>query len=316
MRPRHLFPVVLLLATSAVDAVAGLPTVRNYGQDEHFDPAEAVSGSSSTPEQCAQTHQALWVTVPGHADCLRYYFAGPLQDAPKAEVFLDGDELMSLHNGQVVAASDYGDASPRILERWATVWAERLQIPYVHLARPGTMGSSGNQNDRRQQTETLEVDAALDQLKALYRIGRFGLAGQSGGGGLVAALIAERTDVLCAVSSSGVVAITARNTIRHQHDVTGYTTFWDPIDQVGRVHQAADFRLFLVGDPEDANVPFQSLLQYAEAATQAGLHPVVIQGIGTGALHHGLARTGVPLTADCLHGVPTDTLVAKYDQSR
>ena len=314
---RHpLLILLFLVASCAAETDAGLPRVHDYRADEHFDPAEAVSGSFGTRVQCALTPQALWVTVSGHADCLRYYAGGALEEAPKVVVFLDGDVLEQVRN-RTVATPDYGEGSPRTWETWATSWAWRTGLPTIYLARPGTMGSSGNQNERRQQAETLELNAALDQLKARYHIGQFGLAGQSGGGGLVAALIAERSDVLCAVSFSGVVAIATRNALRGiKTDATGYTTVWDPIAQVGRVRQGPDFRLFLLGDPADAQVPFGSQLVYADAATEAGLHPIVIQAIGTGRDHHLLAQAGLPLTADCLDGTPTDALIAKYQRLR
>jgi len=44
------------------------------------------------------------------------------------------------------------------------------------------------------------MNAALEKIKAQYGIKELGLIGQSGGGGLVASLIAERQDVICAVS--------------------------------------------------------------------------------------------------------------------
>jgi hypothetical protein len=49
--------------------------------------------------------------------------------------------------------------------------------------------------------------AALDAIKARYRIGQYYLAGQSGGGTVTAAMLNMRTDIECAVISSGNVAV-------------------------------------------------------------------------------------------------------------
>ena len=60
------------------------------------------------------------------------------------------------------------------------------------------------------------------------------LAGLSGGGHLVAAVLARRVDVDCAVIAAGNVAV--RQRLREMEsggaDVTGFTDFVDPIDSV------------------------------------------------------------------------------------
>jgi hypothetical protein len=77
---------------------------------------------------------------------------------------------------------------------------------------------------------------ALTRLKAHFGWRRLNLVGQSGGGHLVAALIARRADIGCAVISSGNTAVAQRNRENGwTADVTRHTDFIDPIDHVAEV---------------------------------------------------------------------------------
>ena len=98
--------------------------------------------------------------------------------------------------------------------------------PYIHLARPGILGSSGHHLDRRRPREIALVDTALTRLKAHFGWRRLNLVGQSGGGHLVAALIARRDDIGCAVITSGNTAVAQRNRENGwTADITGHTDF-------------------------------------------------------------------------------------------
>lgn len=66
----------------------------------------------------------------------------------------------------------------------------------------------------------------------------YGPVCQSGGGGLVAALIAERSEVLCAVSSSGATAVKHRILAAGRNsDYTGKSMaeIWDPFGHAPRL---------------------------------------------------------------------------------
>lgn len=300
-----------MLAFSTLAGCAS--SVKPYLLDEHFSEQEALSGSTSSESRCANTPNGIWVKAGGHADCLRYYGPQITGTADKLIVYLDGDKLAG-SPGHVHVEKTYAMATPLSLEGLMAEDARRIGIPVVYLARPGTMGSSGNQNDRRQQAETLEINAALNWLRDRYQVHSFGLAGQSGGGGLVASLIAERSDVLCAVSSSGVTAVKLRAAAMPGGDPTGTPddALWDPIDQVARIRPAAGFRMFVLSDMADQDVSFASQEAYVRAANERGLGVVQITMHGHGQLHHGLAAEGREVVGECMTGVDSATIVARH----
>jgi len=291
-------------------------TVKDYGLDDYFSGGEVSAGSTGTSEQCAGTPNAVWVEGPSYHECIRYF---PSKDfdsgavnstVSRAIVFMEGDVLSTKGAG-----AGYSKWSPRREIEMAQLEQKRGGTPYLTLARPGTDGSSGNQNRRRTQYETLVMNAALDKIKARYGIKEFGLVGQSGGGGLVAALIAERQDVLCAVSSSGVTAVRYRAIeAGRSNDYTGtsLSDVWDPIDQLPRVHRMPGFRMFVTSDASDTDVDFGSQDHYVQAATKAGLpiHQIMVHGAGRS--HHQTSRIGNRVVEDCMPGLPTDHIVSTY----
>ncbi|GAB7537524.1 alpha/beta fold hydrolase [Burkholderia sp. 22PA0099] len=287
-------------------------TVRNYGLDDHFSPGEASTGSQSTPEQCAATTDAVWVEGPEFGECIRYFPSSAFASGrvARAIVFMDGD-VLSLRG----ASANYGKWTPRRVLEAAQQEQQRGGTPYLSLARPGVDGSSGNQNRRRTRYETEVVNAALDRIKARYGIAEFGLVGQSGGGGLVASLIAERRDVRCAVSSSGVTAVVYRaRAAGRSSDWTGtpLSGVWDPIDQLSRVHPMPGFRMFVTTDGSDTDVDAGSQVHYVEAAKAAGLPVEQLMVHGTGSSHHQTYRIGNRIVEDCMLGLPTAGIVRTY----
>lgn len=287
-------------------------TVENYGLDDTFSGTEAMAGSTSTPEQCANTLDAIWVEGPSYRECIRYFPSKDFERGKvrRAIVFMEGDVLST--SG---ASLGYSKWTPLKELQMAQLERERGGTAYLTLARPGTDGSSGNQNRRRTQYETLVMNAALDKLKARYGIEEYGLVGQSGGGGLAAALIAERQDVLCAVSSSGVTAVKYRAVqAGRSNDYTGISLsdVWDPIDQLSRVHPMPGLRMFVTSDASDTDVAFSSQDRYVQAAKKAGLPIYQIMVHGTGSSHHQTYRIGNRVVEDCMLGLPTDHILSTY----
>ncbi|OWY27402.1 hypothetical protein [Herbaspirillum robiniae] len=287
-------------------------TVKNYGLDDHFSGLEATSGSTSTPEQCTRTTDAVWVTGPSFRECIRYY---PSQEFRKgvvrrAIVYMEGDFLST--SG---AYPTYADLTPGKRIARAEREQNRGGTPYLVLGRPGTEGSSGSQHNRRTQYETLVVNAALDAIKSKYGIEEYGLVGQSGGGGLVAALIAERRDVLCAVPSSGATAVKHRVVAAGRtSDYTGKSMaeIWDPVEQLDRVHPMPGFRMFVTTDPTDAEVGYSSQAYYVREAQKRGLPVTHILVHGSGLSHHGTVGVGNRVVEDCMIGLSTSYIFKTY----
>jgi hypothetical protein len=69
--------------------------------------------------------------------------------------------------------------------------------------------------------------------------------------------------------------------------------------------------MFVVSDPTDVEVPFASQAAYVQAAKLRGLDVTLIELHGSGAEHHGLARQGRDIAAECLNGLSTADIVAR-----
>ena len=156
------------------------------------------------------------------------------------------------------------------------VEAEQIAValgrPFINLARPGVFGSSGNHGERRREREVVLIDAALDRLKNEFGWTRLDIAGQSGGGHLVAALIARRSDIRHAVIASGNVAVQRRNQARGMDaDVTGYTDFVDPINLVSEVARHPPDKIVVLTDPTDAIVAAEHQSEYVQRRREAGV---------------------------------------------
>ena len=186
-------------------------------------------------------------------------------------IYLEGD-ASRLAGKNWVLFDTYTNQSPASMQSWAEQIAIAAQRPFVALARPGVYGSSGCHQHRRRPREVALVDAAVTMLKHAFSWPGIDLAGMSGGGHLVACLIARRSDVGCAVIASGNVAVRQRNTEQLRLvDVTGFMDFLDPIDLVGEVARHPPRRVIVLTDPQDRVVSSACQQAYVEALVGAGV---------------------------------------------
>ena len=122
-----------------------------------------------------------------------------------------------------VALKGAADFSDLAIRSGVSTWAAKLGAPYIHFARPGTHGSSGDHMQRRRRGESELITLALDQLKTRYAISEWVLVGQSGGGHVTASLLVHRNDIVCAVPASSVSSPRMRWILRGwATDATGY----------------------------------------------------------------------------------------------
>lgn len=265
-----------------------------------------ASGALSTAEACARHGDtAVWVEVDGRGDCIRYFHAGLRAANDLVHVWFHGDRLRRVAPGYFKPLG-YGGESADQQQVEADAYYRGGRIPYIHFSRPGTYGSSGFHGDRRQERNVELVLAAIDAIKQRHRIGRFAFSGQSGGGHLVGALLANRNDIACAVATSGVLAVAHRVWARGWNaDATGHETYYDPIDHVDRIPVDPRRRIFIVGDPDDSNVPFSSQAEYYRRVRALGHAVELIQANGGGSEHHSLAFEGFRIVEQCVRGVPT-----------
>ena len=270
-----------------------------------FPADELVDGSTGDAARCATLPIAVWVTVDGKGDCIRAYGAGLTQGSnPNVLVYLSGDRLA----GRRILGG-YEKDSPDSLRADADRWSRQAGMPYLFLARPGTHGSSGDHAQRRRPREGRLVDAALQALKARYAIGTFHLAGQSGGGGLVANMLNVRADIGCAIAASGAVAVNLRaQLLNRSKDTTGYTDSYDPVAHVKDIARRPGLRIFVLSDRGDQAVPFKSQEYYVAELRKQGFAPVHIELTARGALHHDLVAFAKSALVWCAQG-KTDSAI-------
>ena len=233
------------------------------------------------------------VEVDGTADRLAFYGACPPREDPGSRadpvIFLRGDAVEGRAANQwYVAISAYDEQVK------AEQFAATFGRPYIHLGRPGILGSTGNHLDRRRPREAALVDAALSRLKAHFGWASLNLVGQSGGGHLVAALMARRSDIDCAVIASGNTAVAQRNRENGwTADITGHADFLDPIDFVGDVARHPPRKVIVLTDPGDARVSASVQTAYVEALRKAGVAVDHRLMAAAGAMHHDLQLPGI-----------------------
>ena len=305
-RQRGMRKILSLLGMAIL--LQGCETTANVGT---FSVSGMLSGSVMTRDTCDQADTSVWVTVDGRGECVRYFHAGLGERNNIVHVWLHGDRMWQSFSGGKRPLG-YGNPSAAGQQRRADRAFRDLGVPHIHLSRPGTYGSSGFHQHRRLPRNVAIVRAAFDALKERYGIERFAISGQSGGGHLVAALLADRNDILCAVSTSGVIAVKQRNKARGwRTDITGYSDFYDPIDHVDRIPVDEERRIFIVGDPRDTNVPFKTQESYFKAVQGLGHRTWLVKARGTGREHHGLAHVGFRIIKWCVEGVPSEDIVER-----
>ncbi|MGI4984091.1 MAG: hypothetical protein ACRYGL_12325 [Janthinobacterium lividum] len=213
------------------------------------------------------------VEIDGVADHLRFYGRFDRQSTLPPVIFLDGDMIGGERFDATLRADDtYAQRSPASLQREAEQYAIATSRLFVHIARPGIFGSSGDHLQRRRPREIALVDAAIDQLKLAFSWDRIDLCGFSGGAHLVAALLARRTDVRRAVMASGILAVRRRIDERDgTTDVTGHADFIDPLDLVAEVAAHAPRSIVILTDPDDAAVSAAVQTAYVDALRSAGV---------------------------------------------
>jgi dienelactone hydrolase len=266
---------------------------------DSFDFQTMRRGSAkSTETQCANTSHAIWIVFESRGDCIRYYPSPNVSDATgQAIIFMSGDSIS--HD---IDLANYTTTADKLMQ---TVAQRSVQLmrPYIYLARPGTFGSSGDHTQRRRLREVKLVELAIAEISKRHGITELALAGQSGGGHLVGALLPFLPNLKCAVPAAGALAVKQRYQSKGlSRDTTGYADSYDPIEHIGQVKAQVDLRLLIVADPQDSNVPFEGIKSFHEKAVQYGIRSVLLEGQGFGAERHGLSNTARYIAAWCLRG--------------
>jgi dienelactone hydrolase len=272
-------------------------------------PTEITKGIRATEAICSKIESAIWANAgESGSECIRFWKSrGPAKDWRRVVVYFHGD----VWNGTEVVPS-YLQVSAKRQQELADEWAARIGAPYIFIGRPGTFGSSGDHMQRRRKAESELLSAALDALKVRLSIEEFSLTGQSGGGHVVASLLAKRSDVICAVPASAVSSPRTRWIIRGwKGDSTGYADSFEPTEVLVKDGKHPKLRLFVVGSPEDNNTPWTSQLLLSGRAKALGIPTMELTGSGSGAAKHGMANSGRLVAGWCNNDLTNDQIIER-----
>ncbi|RYG13593.1 MAG: alpha/beta hydrolase [Burkholderiales bacterium] len=287
---------------------------QSHPEPNQFDPVAVVNGIEIDRAKCddlAARDTAIWVQVKGQSRCIRYYAAG-LKRAPGpnavAALWMNGDVLGPKGNNADKRQKGFGPTKMVALEKR---FSERYGVPAIYLGRPGTYGSAGKHfTTRGRPIEADLIEAALNGIKQRYGIRSWALGGHSGGGTMVAEMVARRNDLRCAVISSGASAyrayLEARGLLKPREALTRF----DPYASLNKVAVAPDRRIFVIGDPRETNVPFSAQKMYFEGLASRG-HAAWLVPLrkATDARHHDLVDFGETALGLCASGASTDRIV-------
>lgn len=273
------------------------------GEQGDFSEAALRNGVRATQEQCDRLPNAVWAVTPhGDSACLKYWAVG-LGASKRVVVYFSGDAW----EGAGRTAAAYLATTDAGLAQAAQRTGDALGVPYVFLARPGMFGASGDHMQRRRPAESQLVSAALDALKMRHGIEEFVVAGFSGGGHVTASLLAQRRDIVCAVPGGSPSSPRLRARLRQWAvDATGYADSYEPTQHLRKESVHPQLRIFVAGDPRDANGVWPAQVVLAEAARAQGIAAEVVELRGTGPSFHGGQADAVrSIAAACAKDLPT-----------
>lgn len=255
---------------------------------------------------CTEPGSALWVEAGRAEACIRYFAGAALEHAPVVIVMFHGDRTTEMHRAPQAIAGNTLAAKVN----QARALTKRVGVPLVIVARPGTYGSSGDHGQRRQAQEFIALNGALDQLRERYGIGQFVLLGHSGGATVAAALLTlGRTDVKCAVMTSGAFSLVQRAQMIRQskglpsrpgRDTNGLLHPYDPAQHIAGIAAAPTRQLYVIGSTGDQIAPFALQEAFFQALMRAGHQAHLIRAQGVPTTFHQLRHDiGLKTAAQC-----------------
>lgn len=332
MKPIRIAALALLL--SAAPARAGLFDGRVLLSipvgAETFSIEQAIKGSDSTAERCALVPDGFWIEADGLKECLRVFKAGmpgaddvqadndTIRTAPPAEAVFNfhGDVIQGGRwqglRSELIAPDIYTRESPATLESAAAAFSALYKLPFVWVSRLGVYGSSGEYFETNRKRALSLYGKLLDQIKARFKLTRIHLVGQSAGGSMVAGLMAQRSDVGCAVMSSP-------NADMRRHagfaSYGGWQDYFNPANIVDSVPKASGLRIFVLSDRNDRQVSFATQQSYVDALRRAGQAPVHVIAKASDPSSHSLGQWAAAAMLMCLRGDSGDVIKLSIERA-
>jgi dienelactone hydrolase len=303
----------LALAMGPVQAQRTAPTAAPAFETEPFSGSDLVHGKKITEAECAALPSAVWVDVEGQRECIRYFHSAAGGGGSEVIIRLSQDLVSTNGRGEVKPHDYYIKATPAQTQDLTATWSRNFGLPYLHLGRPGTYGSSGEHGKRRTSGEIALISAALDAIKARHGYTRFHLLGWSTGGHSAAALMARRTDLGCVVLSSALLSVRSYLAeFGRSEDWTGNKNPVDPIALVNQITARPDLRIFVLTDPDDTVISARSQTAYVKRLAEAKLPVHQIFVAATDESAHLLDSQARQVMAACAKGTPDDAIVTKF----
>jgi pimeloyl-ACP methyl ester carboxylesterase len=296
-----------VVAAVAVLAL-GLNLVRQPNRDPSAEPVAIVTVKDGTgirtetitQGQCLSQPRRVWVALDEGAECIAYIAPAGGVKGETAVVYFEGD--VSEEDGRPEHAS-------RMLAGYqlrVSKAQSQFGLPFIVIARPGLLGSSGFHLIGGRRDEGEAMSAAIDALKQRYGLRRFALAGQSGGARIIAQLLVlGRRDVLCAAMASGAYGIPlAKGGGQVPTNIFGEAgrKYLVPMHHADGIVASADRRTFVIGDPRDQRTPFAGQREWADKMRALGHHALLLEAVAQDSEHHGLGAVSLYVAGMCASG--------------
>ncbi|MCB2101724.1 MAG: hypothetical protein KDE22_12685 [Rhodobacterales bacterium] len=266
-----------------------------------------MSGTEMTQDYCESLSDSIWVVVEGEGDCVRYY-AGGLEDENDIAVanFYGDFGGIYFKSRKVHNANSLWKTSAEKQKSIAVKTAKKYGVPFIIMARPGTLGASGSQGEKWSKRNSLVMDAGLTAIAKRHHIKAYALSSQSGGGLIIGALLPWRNDIRCAVMAStavSIIEVLKANYIGYNVD-SARPYIYDPYDHVDEISPDSNRRVFVLADKEDGRTIFWTQKSYIDklAANGHDAHLIDLTDKGSGRFSHGLQRQAVLGAAECAKG--------------
>ena len=96
-------------------------------------------------------------------------------------------------------------------------------------------------------------------------------------------------------------------------DFTGLDSF-EPTEHLSAATGKPGLRVFVLGDPQDSNVPWSSQVVLASKLKEIGVSVEVLEGEGTGPSRHFLSGSSTLIASLCMKGTPQEEILRQARQ--
>jgi hypothetical protein len=268
---------------------------------------DVARGIVMTQAQCAALPQAVWINALGRNLCMRFYLSTAGGQGSQPVVFLQGDLGFNIDpkTGAWSVPPGLKDTNTDDLVKYADQMSKKQKTTAIYLARMGRDGSSGWHKQRHTLLEVQATNIALEAIKQRYKFEGYHVYGHSGGGLLVAGLLALRSDVGCAVPADGILA---PNPMPKAVDPA--LQYFDAAAHVATIAKNRSAKILVITDPQDKVVKPQNQTPFVDKLRKAGGQADQFLVEATDDEHHFTTPHAELVMADCLRGAGHDEITA------